>query len=76
MPVIPLAKKEQRLWEGELNAESLSQHSLPLVVWSLRILKKRVRKICFQHLSLNLFIVILHLDIHNSQGKEGSASKD
>lgn len=73
MPVIPLAKKEQKPWEWELNAESLSQYSLPPVVWSLHTLKKRVRKICFQHLSLSLFIVILHHYIHNSPGKEGPA---
>lgn len=73
---MPLAKKEQMPWEWELNAEPLNQYSLPSVVWSLRILKERVRKLYFQHFSLTLVIVILHHYIQNSQGKECSASKD
>lgn len=59
MPVIPLAKSEQRPWEWELNAESLNQYSLLPLVWSLGILKERVTKSCFQHLTLTLSMVTL-----------------
>lgn len=74
MPVIPLAKKEQRPWEWELNAESQSVQP-PVSCLVIMYVKGKRWKVMFPTSLSNLFTGILHHCLQNSQGKEGSAGK-